>query len=73
MLPRELGIKMYFILPPHLTSAYALPGGTGNPEIVSFHLNAACFFTKKTRNTVLKYHLVRAEAAFTVKSIDWVH
>ena len=37
---------MYFIFPPHLTSA-ALPGETGNPEIASFHLNAACFFIKK--------------------------
>jgi len=36
-----------FIFPPHLTSASALPGGTGNPEIASFHLNAACFFTQK--------------------------
>jgi len=26
-----------------------------------------------TRNTVLKYHLVRAEPSFTVKTIDWVH
>jgi len=43
---------MYFIFPPHLTSASALPGETENPEIASFHLNAACFFTKKTRNTV---------------------
>ena len=41
---------LYF--PPHLTSASALPGETGNPEIASFHLNAACFFIKKTRNTV---------------------
>jgi len=38
---------MYFIFPPHLSSASALPGETGNPEIASFHLNAACFFTKK--------------------------
>jgi len=38
---------MYFIFSPHLTSASALPGETGNPEIASFHLNAACFFTKK--------------------------
>jgi len=36
---------LYF--PPHLTSASALPGETGNPEISFFHLNAACFFTKK--------------------------
>jgi len=43
---------MYFIFPPQLTSASALPGETGNPEISSFHLNLACFFTKKTRNTV---------------------
>ena len=47
MLPRKYAIKMYFIFPPHLTSAFALPGETGNPEIASFHLNAACFFTKK--------------------------
>jgi len=45
---------MYFIFPPHLTSASALPGETGNPEIVSFHLNAACFFTKKKHETQLK-------------------
>jgi len=38
---------MYFIFPPHLTIASALPGETGNPEIASFHLNAACFFIKK--------------------------
>jgi len=36
------------IFPPHLTSASALPGEIGNLEIVAFHLNAACFFTKKT-------------------------
>jgi len=28
---------MYFIFPPHLISASALPGETGNPEIASFH------------------------------------
>jgi len=47
MLPRNQAIKMYFIFPPHLTSASALPWETGNPEIASFHLNVACFFTKK--------------------------
>jgi len=35
---------MYFIFPPHLTSA---SGETGNSEIASFHLNVTCFFTKK--------------------------
>jgi len=38
---------MYFIFPPHLTSASALPEETGNPEIASVHLTVACFFTKK--------------------------
>jgi len=72
MLPRKLAIKMYFNFPPHITSASALPGGKGNPEIASFRLNAARFFTKK-HETVKIYHLVRAEPPFTVKMIDWVH
>jgi len=38
---------MYFIFPPHLTGASALSGKTKNPEIASFHLNVACFCTKK--------------------------
>jgi len=63
---------MYFIFSPHLTSASALPGETGNPEIAFFHLNAACFFTKK-HETQLKYDLVRAEPPFTVKTIEWEH
>jgi len=63
---------MCVIFQPHLTSASALPGETGKPEIASFHLSAACFFTKKNE-THLKYHLVRAEPPFTVKTIDWVH
>ena len=63
---------MYFTFPPHLSSASALPTETGNPEIASFHLNAACFFTKNTKHS-LKYHLVTAEPPFTVKTIDWVH
>ena len=65
-------IKMYFIFPPHLTSASALPGETGNPEIASFHLTVACFFIKNTKHSS-KYHLVRAEPPFTVKTIDWMH
>jgi len=63
---------MYVIFPLHLTSAPALPRETGNPEIASFHLNAACFFTKNKKHS-LYYHLVRAEPPFTVKTIDWVH
>jgi len=60
---------MYFIFPPHLTSASALPGETGNPEIASFRLNAACFFTKK-HETQLK-NITWSE--FTVKTIEWEH
>ena len=52
ILLKKQAVKMYFIFPPHLTIASALTGKTGNPKIVSFHLNAACFFTKKTWNTV---------------------
>jgi len=48
----KVGNQNVLYFPPHLTSASALPGETGNPEIASFHLNAACFFSKKTRNTV---------------------
>jgi len=47
MLPRMKAIKMYFIFPPQLTNASALPGATGNPKIASFHVNIACFLPKK--------------------------
>jgi len=45
---------MYIIFPPLLTNASALPGETGNLEIMSFHFNATCFFTKKKHETQLK-------------------
>ena len=64
-------MKTYFIFSPHLTNPSALPRETGNPEIMSFHLNDAYFLTKKHKS--LKYHLVRAEPPFSVKTIDWVH
>ena len=38
---------MYFVFPRHITSASAVPGETENPEIMSFHLNAARFFYQK--------------------------
>jgi len=40
-------MKRYFIFPPHLNSASALPGETGNPEIVSFHLYVAFWGTQR--------------------------
>ena len=42
---------MYFIFPPHLTSASALPGETGNPHCV-FSLKCCMLFHQKTQNTV---------------------
>jgi len=62
---------MYFIFPLHLTRASALPGETGNPEIASFHLNVACFFTKK--HETVKISPGQSLTTFTVKTIDWVH
>ena len=46
VLPKKQAIKRYFIFPPHLTNASALPGETGNPEIACFYLNAACLLPK---------------------------
>jgi len=43
----KVGSQNVLYFPTSLTSTSALPGETGNPEIVSFHLNAACFFSKK--------------------------
>jgi len=60
ILPRKSAINMYFIFSPHLTTASALPGETGNLEVASFHLNVACFSPKNTKHS-LKYHLVTAE------------
>jgi len=47
VLLRKYAIKKYFIFPPHLTNASALPWETGNPKDASFHLNAACFLPKR--------------------------
>jgi len=53
----------------HLTSASALPEETGNLEIASFHLNAACFLPKT--------HEIHFEISpghrFTVKTINCMH
>ena len=61
--------QMYFIFPPHLTCASAIPGETGNPKIASFHLNAACFLPKNS----LKYNLVTDVPPSTVKTINCMH
>jgi len=72
MLPRKYAIKSWFIFPPHLTCVSTLPGETGNPEIVSFYLNAVYNLSTDTQNT-LKYHLVTVKLSFTVKTIDCMH
>jgi len=59
---------LYFF---HLTSASALTGEIGNPEIPSFHLNAAWCFNKNTKY-ISKYHLVTPEPPFIVKN-DWLY
>jgi len=43
-------IKVHFIFPPHITSAYALPGKTWNRKLHFFHLNAT-FLQRKTHET----------------------
>ena len=47
----KVGSQNVLIFPPHLTSAIALPGETGNPEIVCIHSNSAYFFTKNTKHS----------------------
>jgi len=42
--------QRYFVFPPHLTSASALPVETGNQKIASLHLNAVCCFANKHTN-----------------------
>jgi len=42
-----LPIKSCFIFPPRLTGVFALPGETGNKEIVPFYLNAVCCFVNR--------------------------
>jgi len=61
---------MYFIFPPHLTSASALPEETRNSEIASFHLNVVCFSPKNMKQLKIS---PRQPNPLTVKTIDWVH
>ena len=50
MLLRKQAVKWYFIFPPHLTSASALPGDW-KPKIASFHLNAeSCFASRRWKH-----------------------
>ena len=53
MLLRKLAIRRYFIFPPHLASASALPGETRNPKPGNCVISLKCcmLFTENTRNT----------------------
>jgi len=39
-----------FVFPPLITSAFALPDETDDPEIAAFRFIAACCFTNKQQN-----------------------
>ena len=58
---------MYFIFLPHLTSASALPGETGN---CIFSLKCCMLFHQKNTKRSLKCHLLRAEPPFSVKTFE---
>jgi len=42
ILVRKQAIKRFYIFPPHLINASALPCKTENTENVSFHVNVSC-------------------------------
>jgi len=48
LLLKQYAIKWCFIFSPHLASASALPGKTGNQEIASFHFNPQPADTQNT-------------------------
>jgi len=47
ILLRKQAIKSCYIFSPHLINASALPCETENMEIVSFHVNVACWFANR--------------------------
>jgi len=47
MLLRKQAIIRCYIFPPHLINVYTLPCETENTEIVSFHVNVACWFANE--------------------------
>ena len=46
--------------------------GNWKPGNCVFSLKCCMLFTKNTKHSQ-KYHLVRAEPPFTVKTIEWAH
>jgi len=79
MLLRKLAVKWYFIFPPHLISASALPRKTESQKIASFHLNAkGCFaniHTQKihiiTWSQLNRPSFVQESAVCTKQNLGW--
>jgi len=49
---KKVGNQTMLCFPTHLSSGSALPCETGNPEIVSFHLNTVCCFATNTKKHI---------------------
>jgi len=47
VLLRKQAIIHCYIFPPHLINASTVPCETENTEIVSFHVNVACWFANR--------------------------
>ena len=81
MLLRKCEIRRCFVFPPHLSSGSALPCGTGNPEIASFHLNTVRCIANEHIKHMVHMHcacnavqlLIVVELPFIPKVIDYMH
>jgi len=69
---RKQAVQKCFIFSTHLISLSTLPGKIWNPEVESFHLNAAgCFDSKHEKHN--QYHLVTIKLLLTVILTDCMH
>ena len=73
VLLRKQEIRWCFVFPLHLSSRFALPCETGNPEIAFFNLKILCCFCQQTHEAHSNYHLVAVESSFIPKVIDCMH
>ena len=71
MLLRKQAVKWYFIFPPHLTSAAALPGETESRKLHLFTYILRVLLPADTENTY--YHLITAEPPFVLTRISRMH
>jgi len=74
MLLRKQAVICCYIFPPHLINASTLPCETENMEIVSFHVNVACYLPIDTQHKSHRnYHLIPVGQFFIHKTIGCVH